>query len=95
MSPDDLLHLGRQVVAARDGHKRPVLLENRTWFSASKVDIQTMRPHPLDTRVICSTAAGLMPPIMRFQVDSPEDLHVGDQLAHHEDQTRRSTRSGS
>ncbi len=54
--------------------------EYRTWFSASNVDIHTSRPHPPDTCVMCSTAAGFMPPTVRFRSTPPNTSMPGTSL---------------
>ena len=52
--------------------------EKRTWFSASNVGIQTMRPQPPVTCVMCSTAAAIDAADGEVQVDAAEHLEVRD-----------------
>ena len=51
--------------------------ETRTWFSASNVGIQTMRPQPPETAAMCSTAAALIPPTVRFSATPPKTSMPG------------------
>ena len=53
----------------------------RTWFSASKVGIHTIRPHPPETAAMCSTAAALIPPTVRFSATPPNTSIPGHDLA--------------
>ena len=55
--------------------------EKRTWFSASNVDIQTMRPQPPATCVMCSTAAAIHAADGEIEVDAAEHLEAGRRLA--------------
>ena len=65
--------------AAPPGHYQHVVIfsfENRTWFSASKVGIQTTRPRPPSIIVMRSTAAGLTPPTLRFFAWAPPTVFL-------------------